>query len=116
MIKEISWKIDNNNYFPLHHWLDERAVRIKTSRTLRSIDSWKDRLDLANRKYFGVLSILLMAIGFAKHQSAVVSLFILGVSVHFAFVQFGTLLLLVFLLLKLQFYRLANVFLRLAPI
>ncbi|MHB2037158.1 MAG: hypothetical protein ACYCPW_10520 [Nitrososphaerales archaeon] len=90
-------------------------MRIKTSRTLRSIDSWKDRLDLTNCKYLGVLSILLMAIGYAKHQSAVVSLFIVGVSVHFAFVQFGSLLLLGFLLLKLQFYRLANVFLRLAP-
>ncbi|MDG6924366.1 MAG: hypothetical protein JRN67_13875 [Nitrososphaerota archaeon] len=95
--------------------LGETTVRIKTSGTHRLIDSWKRRLDLTNHMYLGVLSILLMAIECAKRQSAVVSLLILGVWVHFALVQFGSLFLLGFLLLKLQFYRLENVFLRLAP-
>jgi hypothetical protein len=90
-------------------------VRIKTSRTLRSIDRWKQKVDLTRHKYVGLLAVLFTTIGFAKPQAALISIFIVAVSLNFAFVQFGLLVLLGFLLLKLQIYRLANVLLRLTP-
>ena len=90
-------------------------MRIKTSRTLKSIDSWKNKVHLARHKYIGLLAILFTAVGLAKTQTALISFFIIALSVNFAFVQFGLLVLLGFLLLKLQIYRLANIFLRFAP-
>jgi hypothetical protein len=87
-------------------------MRIKTARTLKSIDSWKNRVNLAKHKYIGLLAFLLTAFGSAKAQSAIVSIFIIGVSVNFAVIQFGFLLLVGFLLLKLHFCKMANMFLR----
>jgi hypothetical protein len=91
------------------------VVRIKLSRTLRAIDSWKDRVDHGRHKYIGMLSLLLTALEVAKPSSAVISLFIVGASINFAFAQAGLLIFLGLLLLKLQFYRFANLFLRITP-
>lgn len=91
---------------------ETKSVRIKTSRTLKSIDGWRHRVDLSQHKYLGILATLIAALGSAKIQTAIIAIFIIAVSVNFAFVQFAFLLLLGVLLLKLQIYRLANVFLR----
>jgi hypothetical protein len=88
-------------------------MRIKTSRTLRSLDKWKLRLNLRNHKFMGGMSLLLMAFGIAKWEIWLLVLLILGFAVHFAAVQFASLVLIGFLFAKLNFYRFANLFLRL---
>lgn len=87
-------------------------MRIKTSRTLRSIDQWKHNLSLRNHKFLGGLSVLLLASGIARKEAGVLMLLILGISVQFAAVQFVSLLLIGFFIAKLNFYRFANIFLR----
>ena len=86
-------------------------MRIKTSRTLKSIENWKNKVHLANHKYLGALGILMLALGYARLQATVISMFIIGVSLNFALVQLGYLLFIGLLLLKLQFYRFANLLL-----
>lgn len=90
-------------------------MKIKISRTLRAIDNWRDKVDLSRHRYLGLLSILVAAMGFASPSSAVISLFIVGASINFAFVQAGLFMLVGLLVLKLFFYRMANMFLRVAP-
>ncbi len=87
-------------------------MRIKTSRTLRSIDQWKHNLRLRNHKFLGGMSVLLLAFGMAKKEIGVLLLLILGLSVHFAAVQFASLVLVGFFIAKLNFYRFANLLLR----
>jgi hypothetical protein len=87
-------------------------MRIKLSRTLRSIDSWRERLDHGRHRYFGLLSVLVTTLEFAKPSSAIISLFIVGASINFAFVQAGLFMFVGMLVIKLQFYRFANLFLR----
>jgi hypothetical protein len=87
-------------------------TRIKTSRTLRSIDGWKSKVHLARHKYIGLLAILLTATGFERAHAALVLMLIIGVSVNFAVVQFGSFVFLGFLLMELQICRMANTFLR----
>lgn len=87
-------------------------MRLKTSHTLRSIDNWKMKLDISQHRYLGSLAILVGAAGIAGIRGFIISLFILGVSVNFAFAQFGLFVLLGFLIIKLNFYRFANIFLR----
>ena len=91
-------------------------MRIKTSGTLKSIDDWKTRAGYSQHKYLGMLSILLSALGAAKAETLVVSMFIVALSLDFAFAQLAFLILLGFLLLKLQAYRFANLFLRIGSV
>jgi hypothetical protein len=90
-------------------------VRIKISRTLRSIDNWKNKVDLSRHRYIGLLSILIATMGFAGPLNAIIPLFIVGASINFAFVQAGLFLLVGMLVVKLFFYKVANMFLRVTP-
>ncbi|MGI0078547.1 MAG: hypothetical protein ACRECH_02885 [Nitrososphaerales archaeon] len=87
-------------------------MRIKTSRTLRSIDQWKHRLRLRNHKFMGGMSVLLLGFSAARKEVGMLLLLVLGLSVHFAAVQFASLVLVGFFIAKLNFYRFANLFLR----
>ena len=60
----------------------------------------------------GGVSVLLMAFGIARKEAGILALLILGLAVHFAAVQFASLVLIGFLIVKLNFYRFANLFLR----
>lgn len=60
----------------------------------------------------GGVSVLLMAFGIARKEAGILVLLILGLAVHFAAVQFASLVLIGFLIVKLNFYRFANLFLR----
>ncbi len=78
---------------------------------MKAIDGWKEKAIHSQHRYLGLLAALIAALGSAKTQTAFVSMVIIGVSLNFAFVQLALLILLGALLLKLQVYRLANVFL-----
>ena len=87
-------------------------MRIATSRTLRSIDNWRHRLSVKNQRFTNGVSILLLALGSTKNLTVVLfALLILSFSVEFAAVQFGSIILLGFFMLKLRFYRLSNLLL-----
>ncbi len=51
---------------------------------------------------------MVMAASYAKSESIVLAFLILGLSAHFAAVQFGALVLIGFFSAKLSFYRLTN--------
>ncbi|HZW55764.1 MAG TPA: hypothetical protein VFF30_05695 [Nitrososphaerales archaeon] len=87
-------------------------MRIATSRTLRSIDNWRQRLSVKNQRFVHGVSILLLALGSTRNLTVVLlALLIFSISVEFAAVQFGSIVLLGFFMLKLRFYRLSNVLL-----
>ena len=87
-------------------------MRIKTSRTLKAIDDWKNRLSTRNTRFLSWMSILFVACGIYKLRSGIVFFLILGVSIHFAAMQFGSIVLLFYFTAKLRLYRMANFFLR----
>lgn len=84
-------------------------MRIKTSRTIKAIDEWKARFSTKNEKFLGGMSILLAAFAFARSKAMVIIAFlILSVCLEFAAVQFASVVLLGFFMLKLRFYRFSN--------
>jgi len=88
-------------------------MRIKTTRTIRAIDEWKNRFSNKNDRFFGGISILLSAIAFARSFAVVIlALIIISVCIEFAAVQFASIVLLGFFMLKLRFYRFSNFILR----
>jgi len=85
------------------------TLRIKTSRTIRAIDQWKERFANKNLRFLGGMSILLSALAFARSRATIILAFlILSVCIEFAAVQFASIVLLGFFMLKLQFYRFSN--------
>jgi hypothetical protein len=88
------------------------ALRIKTSRTLKSIDNWKKRFDLRNNRFLAAVSILILAASYSNGQFLVLAFIIIAISVHYAAIQFGCLILLGFLSAKLTMYRFTNTLLK----
>jgi hypothetical protein len=87
-------------------------LRVKTSRTLRSIDNWKKRFDLRNHRFLAAMSLLILAASCSSGDVLILAFIILGVSVHYAAMQFAVLMLIGFLSAKLHMYRLTNTILR----
>jgi hypothetical protein len=88
-------------------------LRLKTARTLRSIDNWKKRFDLTNHKFLAAMSILVLAASYANGEVFILALLILGLTIHYAAVQFAALILIGFFAAKLTMYRFSNIVLRL---
>jgi hypothetical protein len=87
-------------------------LRIKTSRTLRSIDNWKYRFSRKNQRFLGGVSILLSAfVSAGSGMILILIFFLLCVCVEFAAVQFASVVLLGFFMLKLKFYKFSNLIL-----
>lgn len=86
-------------------------MRIKTSGALRQVDSWREKVSIRYNRYVNGLYFLLIAVGFGR-QLLFPTVLTLGLSLHFAFAEFGSLVVLGCLLLRLQSYRFANRFLR----
>jgi hypothetical protein len=88
-------------------------VRIGTAKALRSIDRWKERLVSRYHRYLAGVTLLALSLPGSRRALPVVLALILGISVHFAAVQFGLLLILGISSLRLYSYRFANTLLRL---
>lgn len=86
-------------------------LRIKTSRTLKAIDGWKQRFDLRNHRFLALMSILILAAS-CSSEIFLLSLIIVGFSIHYAAMQFAVLVMLGALSVKLSMYRFSNILLR----
>lgn len=87
-------------------------MRIKTSRTLRSIDNWKKRFDLRNHRFLAAMSVLILALSCSNGEVLFLAFLIFGISIHYAAMQFAALILMGFLWAKLGMYRFTNIILR----
>jgi hypothetical protein len=93
-------------------------VRIKTARSLRSIDAWKGRLSERKSSFPAGMVVLLSTLASSpraknSRKAVIVPLLILLLIAQFGAVEAGILVLLGLLTLKLQTYRLVNTLLRL---
>jgi hypothetical protein len=87
-------------------------VRISTASALRAVDKWKEAVSTRYRRYVAGLYFLLIAVGFSR-QVALPILITIGLSLHFFILELVSLVIFGVLFLRLQSYRLANLFLRL---
>ncbi|MDG6925512.1 MAG: hypothetical protein JRN09_03065 [Nitrososphaerota archaeon] len=86
-------------------------MRIKTSTAMKQVDEWKDLVLMRYRRFISSLSFLLVSVGLSR-QLFLPTFFTVGLSLQFAFLELGSLIVLGALILKLNSYRLANLVLK----
>jgi len=91
-------------------------VRISTSKTRRWIDRWKGSFDTRNSSFLNGIWVLSLALISAKQKNRsswitflLPLLLVVILSLQYVAFQFGSLVLLGFLLMKLNCYRFLNV-------
>ena len=108
----IGVRVENSlksNIHIVRELLAPQRMRIKTSRTIKAIDNWKTRFSNKNERFLGGMSILLSAFAYARSRAMfILALLIVSVCIEFAAVQFASVMLLGFFMLKLRFYRFSN--------
>src|SRR6185437_4472836 len=87
------------------------GLRIKTSAAMRAVDRWKDRISKRYTRFVGGLFFLLIAVGFGR-QLILPVLMTVGLSLHFVLFELASLVVFVFLVIRLHSYRFANRFMR----
>ena len=75
------------------------------------MDKWREAVGDRYRRYVAGLYFLLIAVGFGR-QVALPVLITIGLSLNFFVLELASLIILGALFLRLQSYRLANLFLR----
>ena len=86
-------------------------LRISTSSVAREVDLCREAFSARYRRFVSSLQFLLIAVGH-RRQVTLPVLILMGMSLHFAALQLGSLLVLGSLLLRLHSYRLANLILQ----
>jgi hypothetical protein len=78
---------------------------------MRQVDEWKDLVSTRYRRFVTSLSFLLVSVGLSR-QLFLPTFFTVGLSLQFALLEMGSLVVLGALLLKLHSFRFANLVLR----
>jgi hypothetical protein len=87
--------------------------RLRTSHTLRLIDAYRARIDNEKRKFVIASGLLLSSAISSLKRLGIVPFILTGILLNFLAVQLLALLILGFLIIKLNSYRIVNGILRL---